>query len=427
MSESITNAALGLSICLLALNVPSVWAQADNTRALSLREAELLALQDDPGIARFAAKANAFGERSVAEGQLPDPKLRFGMLNFPTDTFDRTQEPMTQILVGVQQAFPRGNSLAVKTRRSLAMSSAEQEKSRNQRRVTLREVRLSWYELFYWWGAETVVKQNQDLFEQLVEVTQHRYAVGKRSQHDVIRARLEFSMLDDRLERIRTRQDQSRAELARWIGSEAAQRMLVSSFPELPSIPPRQQLVEKLVDHPMIKSDQNKVKASQEAVALAREGYKPEFSLGVNYGIRGGENPDGTDRADFFTALVTVDLPIFRDKRQDKRLSASQYELQAAQLTRDERMLELREVLEAKYSQWERLGERLALYRNSLITQAKDNAQAALLSYQSDTGDFADLMRARITELDTQLKALRIQVDRAKAHAQLRYLAGEPS
>ncbi len=33
--------------------------------------------------------------------------------NFPTDSFNINQEPMTQLTVGVSQMFPRGDSLAL--------------------------------------------------------------------------------------------------------------------------------------------------------------------------------------------------------------------------------------------------------------------------------------------------------------------------
>ena len=411
-------------ILLMAIDIHGLRAAQDVDLTLSLQEAERMATMDDPGIARFNAKADALGQRAVAEGQLPDPKIRLGMLNFPTDTFNRSQEPMTQMLLGVQQAFPRGQSLSVKTRRTRALSSAQREQAENQKLVALREVRLSWFELYYWLGAERVVKQNQDFFAQLVEVTQLHYAVGRHNQQDVIRAQLELNLLDDRLERIRTQQDKSRAELARWIGFEQATRALSDAFPNLPEPVDHQEMAASLAEHPLIRTNQAQVKASQEGVALAREAYKPSWMLGINYGIRDGENPDGSDRADFFTALVTVDVPLFRNKRQDRQLAASQYELESARFARDERLLELKRMLDTRYAEWKRLGERLERYQHTLLNQANENAQSSLLAYQNDVADFTALMRARITELDTQLKALRIRVDRAKAQSNLLYLAG---
>lgn len=406
------------------LAIQSSMVQGEITQPLSLREAERRALRNEPGIERLNASAVAMAERAVADGQLPDPKVGFGLLNFPTDTFDRTQEPMTQLQLSLQQSFPPGDSLEMKRRHAEALSGAQREMAAERTIKVLQEVRLSWLELYYWQGAERIVAQNSGLFSQLVEVTQRQYAVGRHNQQDVIRAQLERGLLDDRLEKIRIQQAQSRAELVRWAGREGGTRPLSDEFPHLPQPPTRERLEVALLEHPLLRSDLAKVIAGQDAVALAREAYKPGWGLGVNYGFRGGENLDGSERADFLSAIVTVDLPVFRSKRQDRELSARQQELQAARLARDERLRQLRQQLDAKYARWQRLSSRAALYHETLLAQANENAQAALLAYQNDAADFTVLIRARITELDTQLQGLRIRVDRAKAQAQLLYLAG---
>jgi outer membrane protein TolC len=68
------------------------------------------------------------------------------------------------------------------------------------------------------------------------------------------------------------------------------------------------------------------------------------------------------------------------------------------------------------------LNEQEALYTDRLVTEAADNSDAALHSYQSGVTGFATLMRARITELDVRLQELRVRVDRAKAEAALLFL-----
>jgi outer membrane protein TolC len=77
------------------------------------------------------------------------------------------------------------------------------------------------------------------------------------------------------------------------------------------------------------------------------------------------------------------------------------------------------------HANWQRLGERSALYESRLLQVSTANAQASLKAYQSGVTEFTTLMRARITDLDVRLADLRIRVDHAKAQASLLYLAGE--
>ena len=392
--------------------------------SLSLSEAITLALSRDPLTARYRELAAGLDADAVADGQLPDPTMQVGLLNFPTDTFSRGQEPMTQVQVGVRQAFPPGDSLAIRSRQTRALSAAEQARSRVRAREVIQSVRESWIELQYWRRAEQVVRSNRTLFERLSEITSRQYAAGRHNQQDVLRAELELSALDDRLTDIRTRQDTLRAELAKWIGS-AAQGPLQSGEPTLPTVPEREVLISAHTNHPALAVEAALVRAQQDGVALAREAYKPGFSAGIAYGARSGSNPDGSSRADFASATVTIELPLFRAKRQDQRLAARQRQHAAAALSRDEKFLQLQRMLEANDSERQRLRQRLDLYHKQLVLQAARNTEASLSAYQNDRTDFTTLMRARMTELDVRLRELRLRADLAKVDARLLYLAGE--
>ena len=72
-----------------------------------------------------------------------------------------------------------------------------------------------------------------------------------------------------------------------------------------------------------------------------------------------------------------------------------------------------------------RLGERESLYKNSLLTAAKNNSKVSLKAYQSGVSEFDTLMRAQITELDVRLEDLRVRIDRATAQARLLYITGD--
>ena len=393
---------------------------------LSLAEAEGIALQSDPMLNLIDANAQALDEAAIADGQLPDPKLKFSLFNFPTDTFSRTQEPITQLRFGLQQTIPRGDTLSLKSKRTSSKASSVRAKNDDEELKLRRDVRKYWFETWYWIKAEQIVKKDIDLFKQLVDITESQYAAGKQNQQDVLRAELEMGLLDDRLTHIQQQQEASRAELSKWIGSESL-RTLPVELPVLSDIPTRAKIESALATHPALKIFRSKIDMNRHSVAIAREAYKPAWTLGVDYGVRGGNNPDGSARSDFLAATVVLDLPIFTDKRQDRRLASAQRRASAAQLELDDKYRAMQSRLARDHVTWTRLSQRLDRYRDKLVGQAESNSEASLLAYQNDATDFSTLMRAKITELNTHLKALRIHTDYAKAHARLLYLAGEQS
>ncbi|MEA2094330.1 MAG: TolC family protein, partial [Pseudomonadota bacterium] len=395
-------------------------AQAD----IDINEAIRLALADDPVIAASQARAQAFSDNAVADGQLPDPKLRTGIYNLPLDTFEFDREPTTQFRLGLVQEFPRGNTLELRQKKSEWMANAEVARTEAAQRMLVRDVRRSFLELYYQLQAEQVINETRDLFAQLVDITQAHYATGRVSQQDVLRASLELSRLDDRTTRILNEADKSRAALTKWIG-EAASLPVASGFPELPALPAKTAIETSLPQHPVIRTETAKIEASNQRIRIAREQFKPGWSAGLEYRKRFGDDPNGDDRADMMAAMVTVELPWFTESRQDKRLSASIEQTKSVQLERDDKLRELLQMLNTDYANWQRLGERVALYESQLLHESTANARASLNAYQSGVTEFTTLMRARITDLDVRLDDLRVRVDRARAQANLLYLAGE--
>jgi hypothetical protein len=87
-------------------------------------------------------------------------------------------------------------------------------------------------------------------------------------------------------------------------------------------------------------------------------------------------------------------------------------------------MRRLTSQLEAEYVRWEDLGKRLDLYERLILSVSADNATAALAAYQSDAGDFADVMRAYVDDLDTRLDYIRLEVERDQSFAVIANLGG---
>jgi len=188
------------------------------TPVLTLQRAERVAIEEDPARAEFEAQAQALYEQAIAEGQLPDPTVRLGYVNVPTDTFNRSQEPMTQVLVGVQQTFPPGDTLALRKRQVNAMGQTMTLSAAQQRLNALQSVRDIWLDVFYWHTAAEIVRDSHGLFTQLTAITRSQYATGRRNQQDVLRAEQELGVLKDREINYQTEEIRARAKLARWIG-----------------------------------------------------------------------------------------------------------------------------------------------------------------------------------------------------------------
>lgn len=391
---------------------------------LSLSEAEHIAISNAPELKQLRANADSLEQQAVADGQLSDPQLTAGAVNVPTNTFSFSEDDMTMKMVGLQQTFPAGHSLAMKSKKTQALAKAQCQKIQEQAAMLLRNVRETWLDLYYWKQAAVILKENRSLYRRLLKATESQYSTGKGNQSDVLQLQVELTRLNDQDVQIEQHIDILRAQLGRWVGMDEANRPLSDSLPHWPNPPTVNVLQTRLLQHPLLKVDNANIEAARRDVDYAKEQYKPSWMLGVDYGFRQGHMSDGTKRSDMVTAQLTVDLPVFPSNRQNKRLGASASQLEATELDRDIHYKDLLKELTAQYAIWESLSKRENLYRRHLALEAKQNSKAALLAYQSATSDLTIVLRAYNNELTIHLEQIQIQIERAKARAALLYLEG---
>lgn len=413
---------LPLTFFAMALLFPYA-VQAQHRVPLTLAEAEDRALDREPGHAALMAQAAALEEHAVVAGQLPDPTMRVGLVNYPISSGNFSTEGMTQAQLGFRQSFPSGKSRAFSTRQyeSLALELSENAAARS--RDVLTNVRKAWLETYYWQQAHDIVTESRRFFLDLAEVSRSLYSVGRKTQQDVLRAELELGRLDDRLIETDRRHAQAIAVLSEWLGADA-RRPVAAKLPVWDQVPALESLRENLLSHPVVLAADARIAARNAGVRIAEERKKPGWALDLDYGYREGELPSGEPRSDFVSLSVTMDLPFFRKNRQDRSLVAALSERSAAEYDKNVLLRRLSSQLDAEYAHWQEISLRVVFYETSILSLSADQAQAALLAYQSEAGDFADVMRGYIDDLNTRLDHVRLQVQRAQSYAVLANLGG---
>jgi outer membrane protein TolC len=423
---------------LLLLSLSLSWSSGPVSAALTLEEAVSLARGNDPWLQGSELRETALRAESTAAGTLPDPVVSVGVANLPTDSWDFDQEAMTQFKVGVVQQFPRGNTRELQRRR-LEILGSEHPYQRADRRARLAvNVSVFWLEGYRARETIRLIEQDRELFEHLVDVAQSSYAsaLGRTRQQDLVRAQLELTRLEDRLAVLHEDWERSRSSLREWLPAEAVshggdgQLLLSTELPELvlprgeliagEGMLPAQELARLLGQHPAIRSIDRRIEASVTGVQLAEQKYRPQWSLNASYGYR-EDDPMDDDRADFFSVGVAFDLPLFTSRRQDQQVQSA---VASSEALRTERSLALRRMLaafETQRSRLRRLEERRLLYRDRLLREMHEQAEASLAAYTNDDGDFSEVVRARIAELNARVEALDIEIDRLQAISQLRY------
>ena len=438
--------ALLLGTCFAGVQASEPGGSAGNI--LSLEEVVIAAQKYDPWLVGNRHSQEAIESLSISSGTLPDPKMSVGLANLPTDTFNFDQEGMTQFKVGVSQLFPRGDSLAIR-QKQLDLTSRQYPYQREDRkaRVTVAASRL-WLDAYKAQESIALIDKDRALFEQLVDVAEASYSstLGKTRQQDIIRAQLELTTLDDRLTVLNQQQERSLQQLSEWMSDyfiaeysensgvdsllQSSSLVLARDMPDIDMLNPAlylattatspQTLFEYMSGHPGLTALERKIDASVAGIELAEQKYKPEWGINASYAYR-DDDPLAGDRADFFSLGITFDIPLFTSNRQDKEYQSAVSRSAAVRTEKWQLVRKLVASFEAARTQLRRLNERQSLYRNLLLPQTHEQAEASLTAYTNDDGDFAEVVRARIAELNANIDALSIDVDRQKTIIQMNY------
>ena len=462
--------------CIITLSVlcvvsPTLQA-ADNQKVWSFNNTVTTAQKNDPWLTGNKHQQQAVEALSNAASSLPDPKISVAFANLPTDGFDFSQEGMTQLKVGITQMFPRGDSLTIKNQQLRIQSEAYPFQRSDREAKVAVTVGSLWLDAYYVQQSIILIEQNRSLFEQLADVAQASYSstLGKTRQQDIVRAQLELTQLDNRLDILAQQQNAYIGMLSQWLSTaflndptqvniaelgQLQHMKLAKQLPQLDLLHTSlshasaarsnvdstalsskglsntgmnnnawlsvEELTEQFVKHPAVMALDKKILATKTGINLAEQAYQPEWGINASYGYR-DDDPSGNNRADLFSVGVTFDLPLFTDNRQDMTVKSA---VSATEAVKTEKILLLRQLLGAFSSaqgRLSRLNSRKTLYQTRLLPQIHDQAEASLTAYTNDDGDFSEVVRSRIAELNAEIEQLKIAVEQQKIILELNYL-----
>jgi outer membrane protein TolC len=360
---------------------------------------------------------NATERQAIAAAQLPDPKLSGGLKELPVDTseaFSVRRDSFTEFTVGLSQELPRAAKRRLKGERKQLDADTERAALNNDRLAIRRDASLAWLDVYEAEQGLVLARQLSSEAALQVQSLEKDYGNGKASQADWAGSKVEAGLVLDKEHDWWHRSLRMRAGLARWIG-DAAERPLADTL----SLPPPNALPELMaaVDHhPVIGGLDTQIEASATDIALARQAYKPDFSIEGYVAYRPGFS-------DFVGIQVSVGLPYFTKNRQDPEMAAAYERSRASRDRKRDLLRELHARVSQDYLDWHHYRERVSEFDTVIIPTAARRIEEARGAYQAGRGSFDAVLLARRSLLDIQLQRLGLAIEATRAQVRLRYFA----
>lgn len=403
--------AVFIALLVAMLLAATVFAAA--TPPLSLEEASRLALERQPQLDAQSAAIAALREEAVAARQLPDPKLIVGVEGLPTDSFSLTRQEMTQTVLGLSQMIPGGDKRALAGRRIEQQAGREEWRLQADRRRLAREAGLAWLEAYVPTAALDLARRIVDEYDHQAEWSRVAYQTGLLAQDETLALRAMQESARNRVAELAGQRRRGQAALARWIGP-AAQRPLAPLAGRVVPLP-LDALTAKLDDHPELRAAKAGLETGRTDLEMARQASRPDWSVDVAYGIR------GQDRPDTLKVMVGVDLPLFPENRQDRRLAARRAEVAQMEAMLEDQRRMLAADLAMAHADWWSADERLGRLEKDILPLAGRRVESALAAYTSGRGGYDRVLEARRAELEARLEQLDLEMARTRAAVMLRY------
>jgi len=368
-------------------------------------------LDRNPTLPAMQAAFEAAQARIESVSSLDDPRLTYAVA---PHTADVSGQDLGQ-RVELSQRLPWPGKLRLAGERAGHEAQAAHDNLDTARLKLTATARSAVAEWFYVHDAVRINTINQDLWREFKRIAETKYATGRASKQDALRADVELNMLRHQaivLER------QRREVLARL-------NTLLNRAPDLPVPPPavpadpralpapaalRAAALER---RPDLRALDARVAAQQTRVELADRDFYPDFNMMAGY------NTLWDMQEKRFTVGVGINLPLDVSKRR-AALGEAKANARRVELERVDRRAEIEGEVQRAFDAVDEARHVLALYRDKLVPLAEENLDAARADYQAGSGDFLNLVSAEKNLIETQLGAARAM---ANYHRHLAMLA----
>ena len=409
------------------LLVLSFMVNAEEPNLLTLQSAISTAVQDNPSLAQIQARSEAMAAIPSQVGSLPDPVISFNALNLPVDTFDTAQENMTQMQGGISQAIPFPGKLTLREQAASYQAEAAVHDITEARWHLLRDVKKTWWALFYLDRALEIITVNQNLLRQFIEIAQTKYQVGDGLQQDVLLAQLELSKLFDNELRLTSAREKAEAQLNALLNRPADYKIDISEqvSKDLPTLQAESVLFQHAENYrALLASKRKSINAAESRLNLAKKNFYPDFKVGAFYGGR-DDMLTGQERADFLSLKLSMNVPIFASSKQQKAVDQRTSELMQQRYGLQDQWNKVRATISSAYSDFHQTKNQVVLFKSGIIPQARQTVASMLAGYQVNKVDFLNLVRSQITLYNYETQYWKALTEANQALAQLTAVVGK--
>lgn len=352
--------------------------------------------QNNPEIRAALKRWEASQQRPVQAGTPESPRLDIERMYSPKSKSIWSGAAEKNVAVTQELALP--SKLALK--KKIASKEAEMTQQRHLAKVrdVLARVRSTFASLYLAEKSLEIFNENIDLMRQYSKSAESKYAAGRGSQSDALKAQVELSKMLNM--RVVLQQEKISAEsvLNALLGRNADAPLGTPADPDSAKL--GQTLAEletaALQIRPELREARLDVERARMSVSLARQEFLPDLML--QYRRRDDSMRNRTD-----DAIVGFSMPFLFRRPYAMAAEAKAEEEESVAELEAMRLLTLAEV-RTDFIKAQTSRQMIDLYRTGVFPQAEAALKVTEAGYQADKASFLDLVDAQRSLLNFKLE-----------------------
>lgn len=401
---------------------------------LTLQEIVNTAVKNNPAVVETEKRWEEKISRIPAVTAQPNPKVGIMKDEIPAGSLDLGKGKMTQFSLSQEIMNPA----KLKVMGKMAENEAYMSKAGwSDKQVEIySQAKQAYYDYLYAKQALVIGKETQQLMGQLVNLAQVNYSTGMVPLQDTLRAQTEFSKMTSDLLNMASMEAVAKARINNVMGRSTATAYEVKE--EFTAPPPNFDLAglvqTAVAEKPSISGMQYGLAMAENGVTLAKKQQLPDFEFRYGYKTYNGEvmveldemgQPMFGYKPNSWQIEVMAMLPIWQGKNK-AQIKAAQDSLEASkaalQNMKNMTELDVQMTLTEAQATW----RQIELYKNTIIPQAEQTYQAAVVSYTNGKVDMMTVVESVNTLRNAKLGLYKARVDYEKSIANLEKAVGKP-
>ncbi|SMF41013.1 TolC family protein [Pseudobacteriovorax antillogorgiicola] len=357
--------------------------------SMTFKEA-MSSIENHQKVAEMELKSRSTAEVANMKGSWGDPTLKVSAKNYPVDTLDPNQTPMTGVDFVLSQKVPLTSKYSDVELAFKNLSEAERWKSKS-RLEGLRSALWSYLISIRKLSDEVrILRENLTWLENIIKVSQDLYSTGKQNQQAILELKIRKSELKSMVQSKDFEISEVKEMIKYIIGTPS--EIDLSSVPwEILKRPtPQTDTAEKSLE--------SNVRAKDFALTAKSKSRVPDLMVSFGYTKRSNVDENG----DFVTLAATIPLPTSSVRHADFRKSL--HEKRQSELALQDYRQEKGSKLAKLQLMKKRIETELEILRSETIAFADNARQVTTKSYQLGDSSYLELLQSELKLQNLRMK-----------------------